>query len=276
LIDLHLHTTASDGTLAPASLVARAARAGLTVIAITDHDTTAGIAAARSACVSHGLQLVTGIEITAVEEGRDVHVLGYFIDPGSPRLRDFLAAQRADRLRRVRTMGELLGRLGCRVDVEALLAAQGAGERSIGRPALADALVAAGHARDRDDAFGRLLGAGCPAFVPRTGLSAADVVATIHEAGGLASLAHPGITRMDHLVPPLAAGGLDALEARHSDHPPETEAHYRSLASRHGLLVSGGSDFHGDNVHRNVQIGVLGLDARDFEALRARAGARAS
>jgi 3',5'-nucleoside bisphosphate phosphatase len=272
VIDLHLHTTASDGTLSPGALVSRAAEAGLTTISVTDHDTTAGLDAAHRACVARGMTFVTGIEITAIEDGRDVHVLGYFFDPSSPSLAKFLAAQRADRLRRVREMGGRLGELGCPIDVDSLLAAASLQDgRSIGRPALADALVAAGHARSRDDAFARLLGAGKPAFVPRAGLSAADVVTTIHEAGGIASLAHPGIIRMDGLVPPLASAGLDAVEVRHSDHPPGVEAHYREMARRHGLLVSGGSDYHGENVHRSVQLGAVTLDAADFDALRRRA-----
>jgi 3',5'-nucleoside bisphosphate phosphatase len=272
VIDLHLHTTASDGTLSPDALVGRAADAGLTTISVTDHDTTAGLDAARRACDARRMTLVNGIEITAVEQGRDVHVLGYFFDPASPRLVEFLAAQRADRLRRVREMGARLDALGYPIDVDRMLAAASLQDgRSIGRPALADALVAAGHARSRDEAFERLLGTGRPAFVPRAGLSAADVVATIHDAGGIASLAHPGIIGLDSLVPRLASGGLDAIEVRHSDHPPAVEAHYRALASAHGLLVSGGSDYHGEHVHRHVQLGAVTLDAHDFDALHRRA-----
>jgi predicted metal-dependent phosphoesterase TrpH len=274
VIDLHLHSTASDGTLSPEALVARAARAGLTTISLTDHDTTAGLEAARLACDAEGLRLVTGIEITAVEGGRDVHVLGYFFNPSSPRLVRFLEDQRSDRLRRVREMASRLRDLGCPLDVERVLISSSSG-RSIGRPALADALVAAGHAADRDDAFARLLGAGRPAFVPRRGVPAADVVGIVHEAGGIASLAHPGVTARDGLIGPLAAAGLDALEARHSDHPPQMELHYRALASRHGLLVSGGSDYHGEGVYRQVTLGAVTIEEEDFARLRARAGAAA-
>jgi predicted metal-dependent phosphoesterase TrpH len=142
--------------------------------------------------------------------------------------------------------------------------------RSVGRPHIADALVAAGHARDRDDAFDRLIGVNGAAFVPRRGPSAAGVVRMIREAGGIASLAHPGLTRRDDLIPSLRDAGLAALEARHSDHDPETEAHYRGLAARHGLCVSGGSDFHADGGHHASALGVVSLPADDFAALHAR------
>jgi predicted metal-dependent phosphoesterase TrpH len=270
LIDLHLHSNASDGTLPPSELVARAAAAGLAVISLTDHDTTAGIREARAAAVARGVAVVSGIEITAVEQGRDIHVLGYFIDDRSRELAAFLEAQRADRVRRVREMAERLEGLGCPIDVEPMIDAVRSGH-SIGRPALADALVAAGHAAGRDDAFARLIGEGRPAFVARRGLSVRDVAGIIHAAGGIASLAHPGLSRIDELIPGLAAGALDALEVRHSDHPPDVELRYRSLAERLGLAVSGGSDFHGDGTHRAAELGAVTLSGVDFSALQSRA-----
>jgi predicted metal-dependent phosphoesterase TrpH len=271
LIDLHLHTTASDGTLSPAALVARAAGAGLTTISVTDHDTFAGVPQARASAAQAGLRLITGVEITAVEEHRDVHLLAYFVDPEEPGMVAFLGRQRADRLRRLREIAERLGRLGSPIDVEPLLARAAQSEgRSVGRPLLADALVSAGFARDRNDAFDRLLGNGGPAFVPRAGATADEVIAMVRSAGGLVSLAHPGVTRMDAIIPRLAAAGLAALEARHSDHDAETEQRYRDLAARHGLAVSGGSDFHGDSGRRPGMLGTLTLAAEDFFALEAR------
>jgi predicted metal-dependent phosphoesterase TrpH len=136
---------------------------------------------------------------------------------------------------------------------------------------VADALVVAGHAVDRADAFDRLIGRGRPAFVARSGARAAEVIAVIREAGGIASLAHPGLTCRDDLVPELAAAGLTALEARHSDHDTAMEAHYRLLANQHGLAVSGGSDFHGDAGHHAHALGVVTLPAEDFAVLKARA-----
>jgi predicted metal-dependent phosphoesterase TrpH len=271
MIDLHLHTTASDGLLAPRPLVRRAAAAGLTTMAVTDHDTVGGLAEAREAGIETGIRVVAGIEITAIEDGRDVHVLGYFIDPDDPDLAAFLQSQRGDRIRRVREIASRLAGLGHPIDVEPLVESAARGSRSIGRPAIGDALVAAGHCADRNDAFARFLGFGRPAFVPRTGVSGASVVATIHAAKGVASLAHPGILASDELIEPLAHSGLDALEVWHSDHTPEQEDHYARLADRLGLARSGGSDYHGDGLHRACRLGGVQLPAHEFARLEARA-----
>jgi len=271
VIDLHLHTTASDGLLTPEQLVARAAAAGLTIISVTDHDTVAGLSQARPAAAQLGVRLVAGIEITAVELGRDVHVLGYFIDPASDTLTAFLRDQRIARQQRVRDIGDRLESLGYAVDVDALLAHAQTRDGSIGRPAIADALVSAGHALDRNDAFARFLGRDKPAFVARQGVCGAEVIAAIHEAGGIASLAHPVLLCDDALVPVLAAAGLDALEVWHSDHSPEDRSRYRDLAERLGLARSGGSDFHGDGVHRACELGAIALPPEEFATLESRA-----
>jgi 3',5'-nucleoside bisphosphate phosphatase len=265
LIDLHLHTTASDGSLSPTGLVARAAAAGLTTISVTDHDTFAGLAEARTAAGD------LGVEITAIENERDVHLLAYFVDPADSGLSSFLARQRTDRIRRIREIAHRLATLGCAIDVEPLLdSASSSDGRSVGRPLLADALVAAGHARDRSDAFDRLIGNGRPAFVPRMGATPDEVIALVRDSGGIVSLAHPGLTRIDDAIPRLAAAGLTALEARHSDHNADTEKHYRQMAAGLGLAVSGGSDFHGDPGHRIAMLGTVTLPAEDFAQLEAR------
>ena len=213
------------------------------------------------------LELVPGIEISAVAGGRDVHMLGYFIDTASPPLRDFLTRQRSDRLRRVHEMGERLAALGAPVDVAPIAADAGRG-RSVGRPQMADALVSAGHVTTRNEAFDRFLQSGGPAYVPRHGSHPEEVIRIIHDAGGLASLAHPGVSRRDDLLPALVEAGLDALEARHSDHDAVTEARYRALARELGILVTGGSDFHGaDAGHRVSALGQVTLPREDFEAL---------
>lgn len=274
MIDLHLHTTASDGALPPADLASRVAHVGLTTFAVTDHDTTAGLREARAAAGRLGLRFIDGIEITAVENGRDVHILGYYIDPNHARLGVFLEHQRADRIRRLREIVDRLAALGCALDAAAILdpAVRGGG-RSVGRPLVADALVAAGHATDRDDAFVRYLGEGGAAFVPRRGPTAVEVVRVIQDAGGLASFAHPGLTKRDDLIPPLAAAGLGAIEVRHSDHDAAAEARYRELAAAHDLAVSGGSDYHGEVSRRAQCLGTVVLPAEDFERLDARAAA---
>jgi len=279
-IDLHLHTTASDGRLSPSALVALAAGAGVGVMSVTDHDTVAGLADARAAAAIHGLRLIDGIEITAVDGGRDIHVLGYFFDPDDAALRTFLEKQRRARIDRVREIAGRLETLGSPIDVEALLAAAPTTSgRSVGRPLVADALVASGHASDRRDAFDRLLGNDRPAFVARRGPDVAEVVEVIGRAAGIASLAHPGLLGDDDRIPTFAATGLSAIEARHRDHSPADEARYRGLASDLGLAVSGGSDFHGPHDARDATPacpGSVSLDSADLVALEARRPARAS
>ncbi len=270
MIDLHVHTTASDGVLPPAAVVARAHYAGITVLSVTDHDTTAGLAEARDAARRANILLVNGIEITAVEGDRDVHVLGYFFNPDDRWLAEFLVRQREDRVRRVHEIVARLAAAGSAIDARPIFAAAAVGGRSIGRPHIADALVAAGHARDRNDAFDRLLGTRGCAFVPRRGPTAAEIVGVIRDAGGVASLAHPGLTRRDDLIPALAGAGLAAIEARHADHDAETEARYRALAATLGLAVTGGSDFHAEGDHHAGTLGTVALPPADFAALQER------
>jgi 3',5'-nucleoside bisphosphate phosphatase len=274
VIDLHLHTTASDGRLRPLALVALAADVGLRVVSVTDHDTVAGLAEAREAAEAHGLRLVNGIEITAVDRGRDIHVLGYFFDASDVSLARFLECQRAARIERAREIAVRLESLGCAIDLDALLAATpSASGRSVGRPLVADALVAAGHAVDRRDAFDRLLGDNRPAFVPRCGPDVARVVEAIASAGGVASLAHPGLVGVDDRIPGYAESGLLAIEVRHRDHSPSDEARYRQLAGTLDLAMSGGSDFHGEHDSRDGAVsgpGSVTLSAEDFAALEAR------
>jgi 3',5'-nucleoside bisphosphate phosphatase len=278
VIDLHLHTTASDGRLTPSSLVTLAAKRRLRIISVTDHDTVAGLDEARDAAVALGIRLINGIEVTAVEQGRDVHVLGYFFDPSSENLARFLHVQRESRIERVREIAAKLQAMDLAIDVAVILdAAAKQRGRSIGRPALADALVIAGHAVDRQDAFDRFLAAGKPAFVPRCGPELADVVSAISGAGGIASLAHPGLNGLDGEIPRFARSGLSAIEARHRDHPPEVEAHYRRIAETLGLAVSGGSDFHGEVGASVADVdpgqpgpGSVSLTHEDFTRLEAR------
>lgn len=267
MIDLHLHTTASDGTLTPSELVSRARSARLTIIAITDHDTTAGSLAARTAAREAGIELVPGIEISAVADGRDVHLLGYFIDAESAALGSFLLTQRAERLRRVTEMTERLASLGCPIDLEPILAVA-AGGRTVGRPQVAEALVRGGYVSSRDEAFTRFLEFGAPGFVPRRGAGPYDVIDIVHAAGGVVSMAHPGLTRRDDLIPSLVAHGLDALEARHSDHTPDVEAGYRAMAATLGVATTAGSDYHGDAGARAAKLGAVVMPQSDFDGLR--------
>lgn len=274
MIDLHLHTTASDGRLTPTQLVSRVAAAGITIMSVTDHDTVAGLPEARRAADAAAITLIDGIEMTAVHEGRDRHILGYFFDVADTTLASFLAAQRERRVERVREIGERLAALGAAVDVTALLAtAARAPGTSVGRPVLARALVAADHVASVQDAFDRYLATGRPAFVPRVGPTPHDVLHVIQGARGIASLAHPGVTRQPEVMRALLGAGLDAIEVHHSDHSPETRQDLHAFATRHALLATGGSDFHGDE-DRQRPLGVVALPAVDFARLEASVRAR--
>jgi predicted metal-dependent phosphoesterase TrpH len=272
VIDLHLHTTASDGRSSPEDLVREAAEAGLRTIAVTDHDTTAAVLPVAAAAHAAGLVCVPGIEMTAVIDGRDVHILGYFLDPDDEELNAFLASQREERRRRVVEIGERLARAGAPVDTDAILSAARGTGRSVGRPLVAHALIAAGYARDIPDAFDRFLSEGRPGFVERRGAPPVDVVARINRAGGLASLAHPGKLKRDDLIPDLAANGLAAVEVFHPDHSADDMARYAAFAAAHGLCTTGGSDYHGPGSGRTGALGRVLLPSDAFAALAARAG----
>ena len=271
MIDLHTHTTASDGRCSPAELVARAAAAGVDVLSVTDHDTTASAAAAAAACADAGIEFVAGIEITSVFEGVDIHVLGYFIDPDHPGLSAFLALQRKRRVDRVRQMIDRLATLGIVLDAGAILRPSESGDgKAAGRPWIARALVAGGHVANTAEAFEKYLQRGAPAFVPRVGPLPAEVFEQIHLADGIASLAHPGLLRRDDLIVGFVTDGLDAIEAHHSKHLPQDVSRYLSLANRYRLAVSGGSDFHGDPSHDAGGPGSTPLPAELFQGLKGR------
>ena len=270
MIDLHLHTSASDGTDTPGELVRVCREAGITTMAVTDHDTTAALQDVGREAERAGIEFVPGIEITAAWEGSDVHILGYFIDRESAALSAFLDAQILDRVRRARAVGECLAALGAPIDMEALIA--GLAGRPVLRPHIAQALVSAGHAADEQDAFDRFVGEGKPAYVPRQGATPAQVISLIREAGGISSMAHPGVTKRDGLIPELAAAGLDALEVYHTDHSADTTARYLAMARQFGLAVTGGSDFHGFRSKHSSGFGTVQLPAAEFAALRRRGG----
>lgn len=270
MIDLHLHTTASDGDCSPATLVQRAWTAGLRVIAVTDHDTTGGLEEAAQAAAAFGLRLVTGIEITSVVDRRDVHVLGYFFDTRDPSFAAFVQEQRADRVNRAREMGRRLASLGKRIDIEPLLArAEAQPGFSISRPAIAQLLVDAGHVPDRAAAFDAFIGEGQPAYVARAGASPSEVAAIVRAAGGVTSLAHPVLIRDQACVASIARD-LDAIEVVHSEHAPEDVTRYRALAETLGLATSGGSDYHGETRASRATLGRVTLDPREFERLESR------
>ena len=275
MIDLHTHTTASDGRYPPAELVARAASAGVTVLAVTDHDTVSGCGAAAAACAAAGIAFVPGIEITAIHDEVDVHILGYFFDLTSPGLLTFLGEQRRQRLERLRLMIDRLGELGMPLDADAILQpAVDDPTKSAGRPWIAAQLVAAGHVATVNEAFDKWLERGKPAFVSRVGAGPADVIAYIHDAGGVASIAHPILLRRDAWIADLVANGLDALEAYHSKHDPAAVERYLAMAASLHISVTGGSDFHGHNTHGPFAPGSTSLPKAAYDALVLAAAAK--
>jgi predicted metal-dependent phosphoesterase TrpH len=261
VIDLHLHSTASDGVCAPAELVSRVHAAGITTMALTDHDTGAHIPDVQRLAGDAGIAFIPGIEITAVWQGSDIHMLAYFIDPASPRMTAFLEQQRVDRERRARLIGERLAGLGAPVDIEQAIVA--AHPTTISRPVIARALVAAGHAPGARVAFDTYLAEGGQAYVPRLGATPGDVVDLVNADGGVVSMAHPGVTGHDEIIPGLAAHGLAAIEVFHTDHGPATTARYLAMARNLGLAVTGGSDFHG-TYDRERELGRSILPAEHF------------
>jgi len=272
VIDLHLHTTASDGRSTPERLIERAARRGIRTCAVTDHDTVAGLERARLTGERVGVRVMAGIEITAVANGIDVHMLGYFFDPVHAELAEFLAAQREDRKRRVTEMLDRLEGLGIVLPRDTILAKSlKMTGKAIGRPAIAQQLVALGHVKDIAEAFDRYLTPGRPAFVSRRGAAPAEVVQLIARAGGVSSFAHPGKLGLDDRIAPLAAAGLTAVEVFHPDHDQAAVEKYGAMARSLGLAMSGGSDYHGPSAGRIDALGQVTLPPDAFEDLWRRA-----
>jgi 3',5'-nucleoside bisphosphate phosphatase len=242
LVDLHMHSTASDGSRSPAEVVRAAKRAALVAIALTDHDTVAGLAEARAVGEELGVRIVNGVELSAVEGDSETHLLGLHLSDTSV-LERGLVDLREMRGRRAARIVELLQSQGVQVTLDDVLMQAGTG--AIGRPHVARALVADGWAVDVRDAFDRYLAAGRPAYVAKDQLGMRDAIAMVHAAGGLAVLAHPGSTATRERLEALVALGMDGVEVKHPSHAPQETTRIRTLTEQLGLLPSGGSDWHG-------------------------------
>jgi predicted metal-dependent phosphoesterase TrpH len=243
-VDLHLHSTASDGGLSPEGLVRRAIAAGLSAIALTDHDTMAGISEAIAAGERHGLRVVCGCEFSVAAPWGEMHILGYFLPAQSPELESFLERCRADRVRRAQEMVQRLQSLGVPLTFESVLQESAGG--AVGRPHVARAIVRHGGAIDAHDAFDRFIGRDRPAFVEKRLPEFRAVAELVHEAGGLVSAAHLKERGTQAFIARLKAQGLDAVETRHPSHDADLRARLTDIALRLGLLRTGGSDWHGD------------------------------
>lgn len=247
--DLHTHTTASDGTQSPAANVQMAFDAGLGAIAITDHDTVSGVAEALLAGHELGIEVIPGVEISTVANGQDIHVLGYYMDIHNEQFLQRLASLRETRDTRNNMIIERLQQLGLDITMaEVLWEVENIKSKgdTVGRPHIAAVLLNKGYVSSISEAFDRYLGTGAAAYANPPRIEPATAIGWIQEAGGKAILAHPGIYHDDALVEAIVHQGLDGIEVYHSDHTPEDEAKYLSLAQRSGLLITAGSDFHGE------------------------------
>jgi predicted metal-dependent phosphoesterase TrpH len=260
--DLHLHTTASDGTYTPAEVVDLARRAGLAAIAITDHDTFAGVGAARAAAAGSSLEIITGVEITAEYLGRELHLLGYFVNAEDGPLSAALAHVRQSRITRFAAMVERLCQAGVSVDVGEMDGVTDA----LGRRHLAELLVKQGKAGSIREAFGRWLADGGPAVVAKTRIDVGDAIALVRQAGGVAGWAHPPYHgETPRMLAELAGMGLGAIEVEYPDVPRSRRLALRALATGLGLEVTGGSDCHGPGKRA---IGICSVSDEELERLR--------
>jgi 3',5'-nucleoside bisphosphate phosphatase len=266
--DLHLHTSFSDGTYSPEELVSQAQRFRLKAIALTDHDSVEGCVRTAQACKAVGIEFIPGTELTAEQEGNELHLLGYCIDTENARLLVQIARFQAVRQNRIREMVARLNRLKVPLSADKVFSL--ANCLSPGRPHVARALVQAGLCRSLDEAFERFLKKNRPAWVPKFKMGAADAIELIHHAGGLAVLAHPGLNRTDAVIPHMVEAGLDGIECFHTKHSTATAEHYLEIADRFHLLVTGGSDCHGMSKGQPL-IGTVKLPYQHVEKLKARA-----
>lgn len=267
--DLHAHTTASDGQLTPTELVNLAQQIGLRVIGVTDHDTTGGVEEAQQAAGS-ALEVIPGVELSAEDEAGDVHTLGYFIDIHIASFQEKLERFRAGRYYRGQEIVKKLAALGMPLEWARIEAIANGG--AIGRPHIARAMVEAHYVSSIQEAFDRYIDNDGPAYVPRTRLSPEEAIALIHEAGGAAVLAHPGLLDdYEAMIERLVPAGLDGVEVVYPRHSTEVEVRTRLLADRYGLVMTGGSDFHGLNIVGKAMLGSVSPPPESVEALRERA-----
>jgi len=266
--DLHLHSHFSDGTYMPAELAAHAQRCRLAAIALTDHDSVEGCPETARACAAADIEFIAGTELTAEQDESELHLLGYFIDMQNPTLLTRIERCQAVRQDRIREMVARLNRLKVPLSAEAVFAL--ANCQAPGRPHVARALVKAKLCSSLDEAFERFLKRNRPAWVPKLKMSAVEAIDLIHQAAGVAVLAHPGLNRTDDVIPSLVEAGLDGIECFHTKHSTATSEHYLELADRFDLLVTGGSDCHGLSKGKPL-IGTVKVPYQHVEKLRARA-----
>lgn len=269
-IDLHMHSTFSDGIHPPEKLVEIAVRKELAAIALADHDSLSGFRQLEAAATEAGVEVITGVELSSEHNGRDLHILGYGVDPHDEELLAMLKTFRDTRERRGVMIVEKLGEMGIHLDIDAILAK--AGKAALGRPHIAEALVEGGHASDFAEVFAKYIGEDCPAYVEKYKITPGGAVEHIHGAGGLAFVAHPGYYLEDRSAfDELLDQGFDGVEVLHPYHRNGVVDELQSIADKRGLLTSGGSDFHGFAGRDNM--GEPRVPYRLLEKIRERLGA---
>jgi len=268
-VDLHSHTTASDGVLTPRQLVRLAAKHGVRVLAVTDHDSTSGLADAMDeARTLPPLEIVPGLEINCDVPGAEIHVLGYCLDWAAEWFQAFLGEQREERRRRVHRICERLAELGMPIDPAEIFSL--VQEGSAGRPHVAQAMVNRGYVKTVREAFDRYLSANGPANVPRKRLTPVEAVRVIRRARGVPVLAHPGLANRDEMIPELVEAGLLGIETYYPEHSSAQTIAYREMCRRLGLVATGGSDFHGPQISRAHHPGFQAVPESAWPELRSR------
>lgn len=265
-VDLHTHTTCSDGRLSPVELVTKAAAAGLAGLSITDHDTIDAWREASRAAADRGIELIPGVELTTFMQDRTLHLLGYFFATDDPPLRQFLEEDRQRRRRRAEKIVEKLNGMGMPLAFGAVLEQADGG--SICRPHIARALLEEGFTSSYQEAFVRYIGDDRPAFVDVRGASPAEAIRVIRQAGGITSLAHPGQHVTEEILDQLIDAGIDGIEAIHPAHDKLMTEHYRRIADERGLLITGGSDYHGYREVEDQRLGYYALSQKQMDEVR--------
>lgn len=263
--DLHVHSTASDGTDSPMQIVNIALDKGLSAIALTDHDTTDGIAAALDTARGTGLEVIPGVELNTDWEDTEIHILGFYLEYRSSSLQGILKEMRQARAARAEKMLAKLTDLGIRVTYEDVQKI--AGEATICRPHIAQAMIAAGCVTSVKEAFDKYIGRGMPAYVPRTKLDPFTAIAVIERAKGVPVLAHPGLANRDNLIPAFVKKGLLGLEVYYPLHTPEMIEKYQWYSKKFGLVMTGGTDYHGPD-SGYPSLGTVSVPMETVEKLR--------
>ncbi len=266
--DLHLHTSFSDGVLSTHDLLLRVRAAGIGTLSITDHDHTGSWEEALPEARELGIRVITGVELSVEADGQDVHILGYFFDPGDGRLLEALAFFRQERLARAKRILDKLDGLGVPLSLESVLAQSGHG--SVGRPHIANALVEEGLTESYQQAFWKYLGTGKPAYEKKYQTSPREAISLVSGAGGLSFVAHPGNVVGDDLLRSLMREGIDGIEVIHPSHTDEMVSYYRGIAEEYCLLISGGSDFHGGRKNDAAALGAYTMSTEDVDAMERR------